>query len=178
MAASRLQGLKWAQLNYSLQLCADSPSLKSFSESRSSGANHATTMPIPIVCHLAVIAADKSRSLYVRSIAGGIHLMVAALLRWADAQRSKWQAMTNCLQGSGPTKVGFQFWWGERRDLLDGDSWYKPIQQSYRGLSSTPDFLFRRAEFSRGHAGDHGFRSSALRPATLTRMSSACSVWG
>ena len=154
MAASRLQGLKWAKYNYSLQLPADASALKSYGDSRASGDNHATTMPIAIVCHLSVIAADKSYSAYLRAIAAGIHLMVAASLRWADAQRSTWKILSSCIEGSGHTKVGFQYWWGERKDLLDGDSWYKPLLLSYRGLSSTPDFIFRRADFARGHAGD------------------------
>ena len=79
MAASRLQGLKWAQLNYSLQLCADSPSLKSFSESRSSGANHATTMPIPIVCHLAVIEPTHRESSVTVSVTEGHYIYDLAL---------------------------------------------------------------------------------------------------
>ena len=157
MAASRLQGLKWAQFNYSIAIDADAPALKSFSESHSDGSNHATTMPISIVCHLAVIASDKSQHAYVRAVAAGIHLMVAASLRWADAQRTKWKLMNNCIEGCGQTKVGFQYWWGERKDLLDGDSWLRPLKASYRDLSHPPDYIFRRAEFERGHAGDPNY---------------------
>ena len=157
MAASRLQGLKWAQLNYSLSLQADAPALRSFLEVKTDGSNHASTIPVKVACHLAVVAADKTQHLYLRAVASGVHMMIAASLRWADAQRASWSVMSNCIEGKGPTKVGYQYWWGERQDFLGGDSWFKPLLASYKGLTHPPDFIFRRASFKRGHSGEPEF---------------------
>ena len=91
--------------------------------------------------------------MYTRAIAAGIHLLAAASLRWADAQRSSWEALRGTLQGKGQTKTGFSFWWGEKEDLLGGTEWYKPLLKSYKDLESPPDFIFRKATFEKGKTG-------------------------
>ena len=154
MASSRLRGLIWAQHNLGIELNADAAALKSYSENRSSGANHALTMPVKIACHLAVIASDKAQPEYTRALAAGIHLLAAASLRWADAQRCTWKVLSGTLEGKGETKTGFAYWWGEKPDLLGGTDWYRPLAKSYKGLKHAHDYVFRRATFKRGFTGD------------------------
>ena len=153
MAASRLRGLIWAQHNYTIDIVADHASLKSYLERLGSGSGHAETMPVKIACHLAVIASDKQQPEYTRSLAGGLYLLATASLRWADAQRSTWRVLSGTLEGSGQTKTGFAYWWGEKHDLLGGSDWYRPLIKSYKHLASPPDFIFRKAEFVRGKTG-------------------------
>ena len=154
MATSRLRGLIWAQHNLGIDISADAPTLKSYTESRSNGAGHALTMPVKIMCHLAVIASDKAQPEYTRALAAGLHLLAAASLRWADAQRSTWIVLRGTLEGQGQTKTGYSYWWGEKTDLLGGTDWYRPLLKSYKSAPSQPDYIFRRASFKRGHTGD------------------------
>ena len=154
MAASRMRGLIWAQHNLGISIKADDPVLKSYTENRGSGARHALTMPVKIACHLAVIASDKAQPEYTRALASGLHLLAAASLRWADAQRSTWCVLSGTLEGKGVTKTGFSYWWGEKVDLIGGTDWFRPIRKSYKDLKGDPDFVFRRAKFARGHVGE------------------------
>ena len=171
MAASRLRGLVWAQLNYSIAITANSPALQSYLEKRGSGANHATTMPVKVACHLAVLASDSTRHEYTRAVAAGLYLLATASLRWADAQRSTWRPLSGTLEGSGETKTGFAFWWGEKSDLLGGTDWFRPLTKSYKTLTSPPDYIFRRALFERGKTGSlEGFQGWGEGPARKSHV--------
>ena len=154
MPASRLTGLAWAQKNFNIEIPADDSVLASYKEVRGSGANHATTTPPKIMCHYAVVASTKSAPEYIRAGAAGLHMLGAGSLRYGDAQRSTWRVLSDCIEGYGPSKTGKAYWWAEKKDWLDGDAWYRPLLKSYKGAKDEPDFLFRRATFATGHAGD------------------------
>ena len=155
MARKRLTGIKWAVSNWAVDIDARNEGLSVFAEERGSGAGHAITTALLVCCCWANHAVDSANNEYSRAVAGGATLGIAGSCRYGDLQGSKIKALASCIEGHGPSKTSkLAYWWADKHDFLGSSEYIKPVLRSLKDCAVEPDFVFRRARFKEGHAGD------------------------